>query len=179
MRLYRLVYTKSTRLVFMNDEVFDMTPADKPRKVTKLDELREALGKKIERPQVLIEVPERPSVKVLVTPNIEQRQLREWRKRAGEGTKNGMDTTLFSAILVATLTRGIYFGDEEMLSENGDPLTFASPEIKDMLDVTRPVPEGVKAMFGIDAHVEAAAYAIMEAAGLGDSVEVDDNPLTD
>lgn len=144
------------------------------KKLTKLDLLREKLAAEVRREDVLIGIPERPGVSIKVSPNIDQQTMRGWRKRAGEGTKNDFDTTKFSAIIVASTCVGIYVDDEEIFSDSGHPLTFASPEIMEMLDVTRPIPEGVKAMFGNDAHVEATALAILEASGMGDTVEVVD-----
>jgi hypothetical protein len=43
-----------------------------------------------------------------------------------------------------------------------------------MLSAVRPIPDAVIAIFGLEPHVEAAAVAIMEAAGYGDSVETVD-----
>jgi hypothetical protein len=65
-------------------------------------------------------------------------------------------------------------GDEEVFSESGNSLSFASPEILEMTETTRPLPDCIQAFFGLDPHVEAAALAIMEAAGYGDDVEMVD-----
>ena len=43
-----------------------------------------------------------------------------------------------------------------------------------MTNTTRPLPDCVKAFFGIEPHIEAAAVAIMEAAGYGDTVDAVD-----
>ena len=139
-----------------------------------LDKLREEVSKHIERPEVYIRVPERPSIVLKFSPNITQNQLNAWRRNAGENTKQGMDATKFACFVVGHSCRGILIDDEEVLGDNDAPMTFASPEILEMLDVTRPMPEGVRAMFGLDPHVEAAALAIMEAAGYSDSVDTVD-----
>ena len=147
------------------------TPVDES---TTLDRLREKLSKKVERPPIYIEVPERPGLSVRVTPNISQHQMRSWRKNSGEGTKPGFDPTKFACYVIGHTTTGIMVGDEEVFSESGNSLSFASPEILEMTETTRPLPDCIQAFFGLDPHVEAAALAIMEAAGYGDDVEMVD-----
>jgi hypothetical protein len=139
-----------------------------------LDRLREKLALKVERSPILIEVPERPGVTVRVSPNITQHQMRAWRKNSGEGTKPGFDPTKFACYVIGHTTTGILIDDEEVFSEAGNPLSFASPEILEMTSTTRPLPDCIQAFFGLDPHVEAAALAIMEAAGYGEDVEMVD-----
>ena len=139
-----------------------------------LDRLRETISKKVERPTVLIEVPDRPGVYIRIRPNITQHQMRNWRKQAGEETKNGLDATKFAAFVVGHNTIGIEIDDEEVFDEDGNSLNFASPIVLEMTDSDRPVPDAVRAFFGTDPHVEAAALAILEAAGYGDTVEAVD-----
>lgn len=141
---------------------------------TLLARLRSKVSGTIERPNVLIEVPERPGVSVRVSPNITQHQMRSWRKNAGEDTKAGFDPTKFSCLVIGHTCTGIFVDGEEVFNEKGAPLTFASPEILDMTDSDRPIPDGVRAFFGLDPHVEAAALAIMEAAGYSDTVNTVD-----
>lgn len=141
---------------------------------TMLDRLRAEVSKKVERPQIFVEVPERPGVTIRVSPNITQHQLRTWRKNAGENTKPGFDPTKFACYVIGHTTTGIYMEGKEVFSDSGHPLSFASPEILEMTDTTRPLPDCILAFFGIDPHVEAAALAIMEAAGYGDEVETVD-----
>jgi hypothetical protein len=146
--------------------------------VSVLDRLREQLAKKVERPRILIEVPERPGLAIEVSPNITQHQMRAWRKNAGEGTKPGFDPTKFACYVIGHTTTGIYMGTEEVLAEAGHSLSFASQDILDMTGTTRPIPDCIQAFFGLDPHVEAAALTIMEAAGYGDDVETVD-PTTE
>ena len=53
-------------------------------------------------------------------------------------------------------------------------MNFASAEVLNMTGTDRPVPDAVRAFFGTDPHLEAAALAILEAAGYGDTVETVD-----
>lgn len=143
-----------------------------------LSQLKESLSKKVERPKVFIEVPERPGITIEVSPNISQHQIRSWRKNAGEDTKNGMDATKFACAVVAHTTTGIFINNEQAFSEEGVALTFGSDAILEMTGTTRPTPDCVRAFFGIDPHIEAAALAILEAAGYSDTVETVDPTKT-
>ena len=144
---------------------------------TLLNQLRDTLKKKVKRPLVLLEVPERPGLKLRVSPNITQNQMKSWRKNAGEDTKNGIDAAKFASQVIAFTTNGFFMNEEEVLDEDGNSLNFAHPMIKEMVGAARPWPDAVVMLFGLDPHVEAAALSIMEAAGWGDSVNTDDeNP---
>jgi hypothetical protein len=139
-----------------------------------LDQLKTVIQRKIERDEIFIPVPERPGVMVRLSPNITQNQLRAWRKNAGEDSKRGMDTVKFACNLVAATTTGILMHDEVVTNDQGIELTFASPEIMAMTNTSRPHPDCVLAFFGLEPHIEAAAVAIIEAAGYGESVEAVD-----
>lgn len=144
---------------------------------TLLSQLRETLKKKVERQPVLLEVPERPGLKLKISPNITQNQMKAWRKNAGEDTKNGIDATKFATQVIAFTTIGFVLNGEEVMDDDGNALGFAHPIVKEMTDANRPWPDAVVKLFGLDPHVEAAALSIMEAAGWGDQVDADDeNP---
>lgn len=149
-------------------------PAKETKAPTVLDQLKDVLSKKVERDPVFIEVPEREGVTVKVSPNITQHQLRAWRKNAGEDTKNGMDATKFACSVLGHTCVGIFVNGEQVVNEDGIGLTFASDAILEMTGTTRPIPDCVRAFFGIDPHVESAALAILEAAGYSDTVETVD-----
>lgn len=166
----------------MSDEIFETisdaspkkTAVDKGKPPTVLDQLKEVLSKKVEREAVFIEVPERPGVTVKISPNITQHQLRSWRKNAGEDTKNGMDATKFACAVLGHTCVGIFINGEQVVNDDGVGLTFASDAILEMTGTTRPIPDCVRAFFGIDPHVESAALAVLEAAGYSDTVETVD-----
>lgn len=139
-----------------------------------LDSLKKIIQDKVRRPDVYINVPERPGVQVRISPNISQNQLKAWRRNAGEERKAGMDTIKFSANLIAATTTGILVNDVVVVDDGGIELTFASPEIMAMTNTNRPHPDCVLAFFGLEPHVEAAAVAIIEAAGYGDTVDAVD-----
>lgn len=149
-------------------------PAEKKGEPTLLEQLSAAVRRKVERPQVLLAVPERPNVKLIISPNISQNQVRNWRKSAGEDSKSGMDALRFACLVVGSTTVGMMFNDEEVRDESGNELTFASDLILEMTETTRPQPDCVRAFFGVDPHVESAAVAILEAAGYSDTVDTED-----
>lgn len=140
------------------------------REDTQLARLREVVRRKVERAPVLIPVPERPGVSVKVSPNITQSQMKNWRKNAGEDSRNGLDGTKFACLVIGHTTTGIYIDDEEVFDEGGNYLNFAHPIVLEMTETTRPVPDAVRAMFGVDPHIESAALAILDAAGYSDTV---------
>ena len=112
-----------------------------------LDQLKSVISKKVERPEVQIDVPERQGVTLLISPNITQHQLKAWRKNAGEDSKNGMDTVKFAAYVVGSTTQAIMLNGEVVHDENGYEMNFASADILEMTQTKRPVPDCVIAFF--------------------------------
>ena len=139
-----------------------------------LERLRETISKEVERPVVLLEVPEREGVMLRISPNINQSKMRNWRKQAGEETKNGLDPTKFACYVVGHTTVGVEMQGEEVMDEDGYPMNFASSAILKMTGAGRPVPDAVRNFFGNDPHVESAALAVLEAAGFSDVVDTVD-----
>ena len=160
-----------------DNEITPVKPAQENGKTTLLDHLMTTLKKKVELPSVLLDVPERPGLYIRVSPNITQNQMKSWRKNAGEDSKNGIDATKFATQVIAFTTTGFFLNGEEVLDDDGNSLTFAHPIVKEMTEASRPWPDAVVRLYGLDPHVEAAALSIMEAAGWGDSVDAnDENP---
>jgi hypothetical protein len=139
-----------------------------------LSRLKETISKKVQRNMILLEVPDRDDVYLRISPNITQQQMKSWRRNAGEDSKKGLDPTKFAAYVIGHTTIGIEMGGEEIFDEDGNALNFASKDILESTDTTRPVPDAVLAFFNLDPHVEAAALAILEASGYGETVETVD-----
>lgn len=143
---------------------------------TILDQLKDVISKKVSRPEILIDVPERPGVKLRISPNISQNQLRAWQRNCGSESKTGLDGVKFACTVIGQTTRGIILNGNEVL-ENGKPLGFASPSVLEMTGATRAIPDCVQSFFGLDPHLESAALAIIDAAGYGDTIEAEkENP---
>jgi len=143
-----------------------------------LERLKETIAKKVERPTITINVPERPGVQLRIRPNITQQQMKSWRRNSGEDTKAGMDASKFACYLVGHTTDGILIDGEEVFDNEGNGLNFASKEVLKMTDTTRPVPDAVREFFGVDPHIEAAALTILDAAGYSDTVDAVDPTMT-
>lgn len=135
-----------------------------------LDQLRSELKKKVRRPDVFLEVPERPNMAIRFSPNISQHQIRAWRRNSGEETKAGLDSVKFACFVLANTCTGILLNNETVVDEEGRELVFGDEAIVAMVDATS-VSECIKAIFVVEPHIEAAALAVMEAAGYNDSVE--------
>jgi hypothetical protein len=140
-----------------------------------LGQLKNVIAKKVKRKPIFINVPERPGVQLLISPNITQNQIKAWQKNCGSESKNGIDATKFACTVIGNTTAGIFLNGEEVL-EDGKSLGFASPSVLEMTGAKRAIPDAIQAFFGLDPHVESAALAIIDAAGYGDSVESTENP---
>jgi len=143
---------------------------------TLLQKLSSTIASKVSRKDVFINVPERPRVTLRISPNVSQAQVRKWRKEAGDETKNGMDATKFASLVIGHTCTGVIFGDEEVHDDDGFAITFGHDQMLTMTNTTRPIPDAVRAFFGLDPHVEAAALAILDAAGFGDTLEPTEDP---
>ena len=122
---------------------------------------------------------EREGVSVRFSPNITQHQLRAWRKNSGENTKDGFDPLKFACYVVGSTCTAILINDEIAQDENGVDVTFASPEILEMTNDIRPIPDGIRRFYGVDPHLEATALTILDHAGYGDEVDAVENPTNE
>jgi len=156
----------------------EITSPKKHTEPTLLDQLKVVIAKKVERQNVFIEVPERPGVKLLVSPNLTQTQIRSWQKQSGSESQKGLDSSKFACTVVGHATKGFYLHGEEVLQDDQWPMTFASKPILEMTGCDKAIPDAVQKFFGIDAHVEAAALAIIDACGFGDTIQAEatENP---
>ena len=152
---------------------------DKKSKPTVLEQLRQEISKKVERAEIQIDVPERPGVTVRFSPNITQNQLRAWRKNSGEDSKDGFDPLKFACYVVGSTCKAILIQNQVVQDQNGVDVTFASPEILEMTNDLRPIPDGIRRFYGIDPHLESTALAILDHAGYGEDVETQENPTTE
>jgi len=140
-----------------------------------LDQLRSEIKRKVERPSIRIEVPERPSMALRFSPNIKQEQINGWRKRAGDGTKKGMNTTHFSCLVLAATNTAIFLNNEEVVDDDGDPVVLSSETILNMTGAAR-VADAIRDIFSVDPHIDMTALKILEYAGYGDDVDEEESP---
>jgi hypothetical protein len=142
----------------------------KDKEMTVLDKLRGELSKKVRRPDIHLEVPERPDMAVRFSPNMTQQQVRAWRRNAGDDTKQGMDTVKFACLVLANTCTGILLDGELVTDDAGEALTFGDEPVMRMVDADR-VQDAIRAIYAVEPHIEATALAVMDASGFNDSVE--------
>ena len=160
----------------VNDDDIDFDSDIAPvRAGNVLDALKEEVARKVRRDSIVLDVPERPRMLIRFSPNITSEQLAEWRKRATIKRTDTLNGNYFSALVLANTCEAIMMDNEDVLDDAGNLVTFRSP---DMLASTKTskVVECVRATYGIDPHVEAAAFKVLEAAGWGEEVEDSENP---
>lgn len=164
-----------------NEEDFSSDMTGMPKTVEEEDTepssvlaaLESELSKEIERPALRVTVKEREQMAVEFDTNIGTRQIRQWRRNSGENTKNGLDSVKFAMYVVGDRCRGIYFNDKLVTNDDDVAINFASAEMREMTDADDPW-EAMKWVYGVDAHIEATALLIIEAAGYGDEVDAED-----
>ena len=61
-----------------------------------------------------------------------------------------------------------------VLDDNGNAITFASPVMLEMTGTQRPLPDAIRAFYGVDPHLENVALKILDYAGYGDDVDAED-----
>tara|TARA_R100000742_G_C4266850_1_gene84974 strand:- start:250 stop:780 length:531 start_codon:yes stop_codon:yes gene_type:complete len=170
-----------TRTNENNDNVINVPATTAAKKVAKdapklsiLDQLKEEISKEVTRPDIEIEVPERAGVTVRFSPNITNEQLKAWRRNSTNRKTDELDSIKFSCYVVGQTIEGIYFNDELVQDASGNVVTFASPEILEMTNTTRPLPDAIRAFYATDPHLESVAIKILDYAGYGDEVEAED-----
>jgi len=148
---------------------------DKAKKrVSVLDMLKEEISREVTRPEVEMNVPERKGVTVRFSPNITNEQLKAWRRNSTNRKTDELDSVKFSCYVIGNTVSGIYFDDELVLDDEGNAITFASPAVLEMTNTERPLPDAIRAFYGVDPHLENVALKILDFAGYGDDVDAED-----
>lgn len=168
----------------MADEIIEVagsTPSQKEealskknKRVSVLDMLKEEISREVTRPEVEMNVPERKGVTVRFSPNITNDQLKAWRRNSTNRKTDELDSVKFSCYVIGNTVSGIYFDDELVLDDEGNAITFASPVMMEMTGTDRPLPDAIRAFYGVDPHLENVALKILDFAGYGDDVDAED-----
>lgn len=156
------------------DEPKGAAPKGGNKRVTLLDQLKEEIAKEVTRPEIEMTVPERRGVDLRFSPNISADQLKAWRRNATNKKTGELDSIKFACYVVGQTLTGIYFDGELVLDDEGNAITFASPVVMEMTNTDRPLPDAIRAFFAIDPHLENAALKILDYAGYGDEVDIED-----
>jgi hypothetical protein len=168
----------------MADEIIEVagsTPSKKeeaegksPKRVSVLDMLKDEISREVTRPEIEMNVPERANVSVRFSPNITNEQLKAWRRNSTNRKTEELDSIKFSCYVIGNTVSGIYFDDELVLDDEGNAITFASPVVMEMTGTDRPLPDAIRAFYGVDPHLENVALKILDFAGYGDDVDAED-----
>ncbi|WNM67068.1 tail assembly chaperone [Gordonia Phage Schomber] len=165
------------------DDTFDPdTPDTSIHPGSGLDALRAALSENVRLDNLHIRVPRRPTLRIIVDPNIDGEQFQRWQRSAMIGKSKSIanaqfDSVKLCAVLLANTMVGLEVRGEdgeytEVRDEHGGSLNFQNPELRKMLIGDREVPSGtvlVRKLFGNDGHMIDAAGQVMDEAGYGDS----------
>jgi hypothetical protein len=162
-----------------SSELGDAPSEDKDTKNV-LSQLRAIVSEEVSLPDVEIEVKQRAGVSVIYSPNISNAQLKSWRKKSTNRKTGELDNIKFACLVVGDTAVEIHVNGEPAVLDSGSALTFNSQEFADMMDVEmfEIVPHGIRDFFGVDAHLEATAMAILENSGYGDDVEAEEDPTS-
>ena len=165
-----------------NDEVINVAAATTAageekkagQKLTVLEQLKEEISKEVTRPDIEMELPERRGVTVRFSPNITNEQLKAWRRNSTNKKTDELDSIKFSCYVVGNTVVGIYFNEELVEDSKGNAINFAAPEMLEMTNTTRPLPDAIRAFYATDPHLESVAIKILDYAGYGDEVDAED-----
>lgn len=150
-----------------------------------LDELAAELAAEVKPEYETLTVPLRPKFAVRFLPAIDGPTLRQWQEQsrivgnraqrrartAGEAPE--LDNTKFAGIVVVNtaeaLLRGPEGAREELTDDRGRPLNLRSAEFLRMTGKPSAI-EATRHFYGSDGHLDAAARAVLAAAGWGDEL---------
>lgn len=156
----------------------DLDPDLAPVEVdSDLDQLRRELNADV-ADTVTLDVPGRAGWQASYTTAITGEQLDTWRKRSRDRKRgDGLDGVKFAALLLAHTNAGITRKGKPV-ELDGEPATVRHPEFLELLGAGGAV-DGVRRLYGLDGHVDAAARAVMQAAGWGDELSASSADPTD
>ena len=162
-------------LASVSDKLEDIDDVPGVGEQNVLSQLREALEAKIAIPVIEMPVIKRPGVSVLFKPEVSSSQLRSWQKRC-TNKRGELDNVRFSSMVIVSMSQGLKVNDTEVLTESGDSFELNSKDFAEFIgvDMGEIIPEGIRLLYGIDAHVEATALRLLDEAGYGDSPEIED-----
>lgn len=156
-----------------------------------LDRLQQALSEDTRTENYHHRIPKRKILRIILDPNIDGDKFQQWQRRAvnkgvkADGTGSNIDAMRLASIVVGNQMVGLEVatkdgGWEEAFDEDGAPLTFRSPKLREMLapgGVSVSASELVKKLFGNDGHLLDCSRILVEKAGYGDDELEDDDPL--
>lgn len=139
-----------------------------------LEMIKADLSSTVENKQIVLPMETRPGYSLQFNTDISHEQFEKWRSLAKDRkATTGMDVGRLAALVVANKCTAILKDGKVLTDDAGDPLTFASEEIRGMFSVPRAA-DAAKLLIGRDSLLTAISDAVVIAAGWGDEVsEVD------
>lgn len=147
----------------------DLAGLDLGAEDSDLDQLDEELGA-IADTSTVLEVPLRPGYSIRCRTDFTGADLEKLRKAARDKRyADGLDGIKFAALLIAANTTAILRQGEPLALDGVSPVTFTTPELRARYG-TANAADTVRAFFGREGHVDAAARRLTTEAGWGDDL---------
>ncbi len=141
-----------------------------------LADLESELAAEVPDRSITLDVPGRPGWSVRYSADVSSAELNGWRRAAKDDKAvDGVDAARLACGVLASKCRALVRNGTDV-TDDGGPLTFQSAAIKDLYRTQRNV-DVVAAFYGghaRDADLEAAARAVLAAAGWGGEASVTD-----
>lgn len=140
-----------------------------------LDALKASITEAVRRPDISLMVLSRPGLTIRYNTNIDMELLQRWRRSAHDKTApDNFNVLRFMSLVVVNTALAFALNGEEPVGANGQPISFASPEVAQWTGQKR-VLDSVRSLFASDGNIVTCGQQILDAAGYGDeSMEADD-----
>lgn len=162
----------------------DPTLTRVPERHSALDALRDELAVDTAREPLTLPIPLRKSLSMRYDTNIDGDLLNAWRKMSKERKSKDptdIDTLKFSCLILANQGEALLRDGDEVLGNDGNPLSFAHGELRAMLsaasasDAVRKLYGGAK--FTGDGDILNSAAEVSRVAGFGDEeLDAEESP---
>lgn len=134
-----------------------------------LDQLDAELGA-LDAATTVLEVPLRPGYTVRCRTDFTGADLEKLRKAARDKRyADNIDGVKFAALLIASTAEAILRQGDPLVLDGASPVTFTTPELRARYG-TANAADTVRAFFGREGHVDAAARRLTSEAGWGDDL---------
>lgn len=135
-----------------------------------LDQLRETITAAVTKPDLTLAVLSRPGLAIRFGTNIDLDILQQWRRRSHDKhMPDNWNILKFSQLVIANTAKAMVLNGEEPLGQDGEPVSFRSPELLEWTSTKRAL-DAVRGLYDNDGHIIATAQDVLEAAGYGDEM---------
>lgn len=153
-------------------EVRAPTVAAAPAAPTRLAGVLADLAPLDDQDAITLRVPARPAYTVRYGTDLDYEQYAFLTLGARDPSMpGGVNEMALSCVLLATLCRAVQV-DGEDITENGEPVTFDSRHLQQMLQVKKPA-DAVRKLYGKDGHITQTARRLLAACGYAGDAGLD------